>query len=504
MKRAKTIAALLFVGIVFLYATAARDGHNWKGDFSQYVMHAQNLVHGAPYTDLGVLFFDGIGHKGTPPGYPIAMAPLIALFGLNFIVLKYQIALFFALGLWIYWRFSKDQMPAQWALATLAFLAFTPWILKFSNNLLSDIPYFTASLLAMWLAHRYFARPPAWSAAAYLGLAIVLASTFRSMGVLLMGSCFVYALIFRRTHLRQVLLIMTISYACTLLINRQFEAGGSYASQFSLAPAVIASSIWQNLIGLERHLTRLLALYPSRNEAGALYLFINKPILIAYLGLMALGLYRSLKKRGIAVSDVYSLSILMVILIYPYPVRPRYLLPILPFAHVYVIVGFRTLWAAWAHRAAPLKTYLRPPYGKMLPAAIWMPLFFAYWSHYALQPATPEANILQDPDVTALFQEIRDRQPEISRVLFWRPRILRLFSDVQTASIYNLNEYPWTASEIHRLAHHGVSHLALDPNNPALAQFVAQNPNLFVSQYRNRKFELLKLTSPRQTADALP
>jgi hypothetical protein len=503
IQKNRIIALWLIACTIALYALSARDGHNWKGDFSQYIMHAQNLIQGKSYTDLGVLSIDGVAHAGTPPGYPLTIAPLIALFGLNFIVLKVQMAFIFGLGLWIYWRHVQSEMPSQWTIGTLAFLAFTPWILKFSNNLLTDIPYFTASLLAIYVGHRFFQNQPNLKSALYLSLSLILACSFRSVGIVIIGTAVIYAVLFRRKHLMHTLGFALLSYLSMAFINRHFEAGGSYANQFSLDPYIIANAIWQNAIGLERSLMRMIALYPSRNEDSWLYSFVNLPILMAYLSLMCVGIFRSIKKRGFYLQDLYWPLSLVPLLIYPYPMRSRYLLPLLPFTHFYVMIGFRYLLANISNHFSylPIRPIYR--YRIVLPALLWMPLFMAYWGHYTFQPTTAEANILKDPDVQNLFIEVNNRKQEISRVLFWRPRMLRLFTKVNTAGVYNLNEYPWTPKEIFHIKNLGVSHVILDPNNPKLTEFTTHNPHLFKSLYQNPTFHLMRIESPPKALDVV-
>ena len=502
-KNTNTIALFFIACIVILYALAARDGHNWKGDFSQYIMHAQNLVQGIPYTQLGVLSIDGIAHAGTPPGYPLIIAPIIALLGLNFIALKIQMAVLFGLGLWVYWKHIQNDLPIKWALCSLAFLAFTPWILKFSNNLLTDIPYLTASLFALFWAHKFFQNPPHFKSAMIVSTTIVLACSFRSIGIVIVGTMVIYAILFRRHHLVHTLGIALVSYICITIIYFSFEAGGSYASQFSLNPYIIAKAVWQNLVGLERSFTQMVALYPSRDEKSLSYNIINKPILIAYCLLMFLGLFRSIQKRGFYLHDLYMPLSLIPLLIYPYPMRARYLLPLLPFAHAYTLIGFRYLLVILCKYFS--HNILRPifRYRHILPVLLWLPLFFAYWGHYTLRPTTKEANVLKDPDVQSLFQEIHNRQTEISCVLFWRPRILRLFTPVQTAGVYNINQHPWTLEEIAHINRLGVSHIILDPHNPKLATFTTLHPNHFKSVFKNDTFHLMQII-PSQLNTAIP
>jgi len=496
LQKYRPFAFLIIAFTISLYALAARDGHNWKGDFSQYIMHAQNLVQGKAYSNLGVLSIDNTAHAGIPPGYPLIIVPVLKFFGLNFIILKIQIAFIFGLGLLIYWYETQKEMPIRWSLGTLAFLAFTPWVLKFSNNVLTDIPYLTASLFTLYWGHKFFQNPPTLKSTLYLSLSLILACSFRSVGVIIIGTVMLYAILLRRSHLIQTAVLTFLSFTCTTLIYRFFEAGGSYVSQFSLDPYVIVNTFLQNLMGLERSFKLMIALYPSRDEDSLLYSLINTPTLICYMLLMFLGFFRSIKKRGIYLRDIYLPLGLLPLLLYPYPMRSRYLLPLLPFTHLYVIIGFRYLMAIAFKYVPRLPTRPIYRYRTALPALLWMPLFLAYWGHYTFQSTTAEANILKDPDVQSLFQAVRNNKQDINKVLFWRPRILHLFTEVNTAGVYNINQYPWTPQEITHITNLGVSHLILDPYNPKLAEFTHHNPHQFKSIYKNNTFHLMRIIPP--------
>ena len=47
-------SAVLF--IVIAQVLTVREGHNWGGDFAQYILHARNIVEGRPYAQTGYIY----------------------------------------------------------------------------------------------------------------------------------------------------------------------------------------------------------------------------------------------------------------------------------------------------------------------------------------------------------------------------------------------------------------------------------------------------------------
>ena len=66
--------------IILINIFTLKQGHNWGEDFSQYIIHAQNIISSKAYgsgimVDAPVIY---------PPGYPLLLAPIIKVFGINF------------------------------------------------------------------------------------------------------------------------------------------------------------------------------------------------------------------------------------------------------------------------------------------------------------------------------------------------------------------------------------------------------------------------------------
>ena len=53
------------------------------GDYAHYLLHAKALAESRPYTDIGYIYTEMnlVGPRVQPPGWPIVLAPFVALFG---------------------------------------------------------------------------------------------------------------------------------------------------------------------------------------------------------------------------------------------------------------------------------------------------------------------------------------------------------------------------------------------------------------------------------------
>ena len=129
-----------------------------------------------------------------------------------------------------------------------------------------------------------------------------------------------------------------------------------------------------------------------------------------------------------------------------------------------------------------------------VPALIYIPLFAAKWGYYALMPTSVGANVFQDPDVTALFAETRARASEIDGVIFNRPRVLRLMTDVRAGVCYNTPERIWDGPLFWDLAEENrISHILIGPHELALPGILEAHPDAFALEYQNAQYALYRM-----------
>jgi hypothetical protein len=108
------LAVVILTAIAVFYLVTIRAGQRWGDDFSMYILHARNIVQGSNYQDTGYLydpFTAVIGPRFYPPVFPLALAPLYALFGLNLTSMKVEVICFFISFICFYLAFRMSCPP---------------------------------------------------------------------------------------------------------------------------------------------------------------------------------------------------------------------------------------------------------------------------------------------------------------------------------------------------------------------------------------------------------
>ncbi len=143
-------------------------------DASVYITTAKALLGGDGYSYLGVPF------SARPPGFPLLISPVLALFGTNFLALHLWVGLMGAgaVVLCFFWFRERLGWPLAMAVATAIWL--NPGFRRLSNEVMSDVPGL-ALLVACLLVERWASRRPSPGREAWLGCVIALAICVRSL-----------------------------------------------------------------------------------------------------------------------------------------------------------------------------------------------------------------------------------------------------------------------------------------------------------------------------------
>lgn len=131
------------------YLLTLREGHNWGRGFSMYILHARNIAEGQAYADTGYIF--NPDNPIAPRSYPLLLAPIYRLFGLNLEAMKVEIVLFFIAWLYIIFRVLEKELLFRERLALITLLGLNPYLWSFKDNILSEIPFVFFLYLALLL-----------------------------------------------------------------------------------------------------------------------------------------------------------------------------------------------------------------------------------------------------------------------------------------------------------------------------------------------------------------
>jgi 4-amino-4-deoxy-L-arabinose transferase-like glycosyltransferase len=481
-----TVLALALVLLTGAWHLATlRPGQGWGDDYALYIGHARNLVEGGDYAETGYIYnpsFPSLSPRTYPPVYPLLLAPVYRLFGLNLEAMKVELVLLFLLFLAAVYAGCRRELPPARALSTVLLLGASPFFWDFKDRVLSEIPFLLFTTLALLFLERAAeGTSPARRAIHALlgGVAVYLACGTRSVGVVLLPSV-VLAEMFRsgvrnwRWPGLVTFIVLPVVVAGMVLQRIFLSLEGSYLDQLIWAP----DQFLRNFVSF----IKALSLFVDNGHSPALRLALYLPL----LALAGLG-YATRLRNGLGVREAFVPLYLAAICVWPSAEwGQRFLLPLLPLFLVYVWHGLLTLSA--------LAPALARPAGVCLTVAV----LAAYVGQYARQDFGPLPDGTHRPTTQAFFQHVRDQTPPDAVFLYQAPRALALYTGRRAAGHHPRA----TSAELWRdLRRIGATHVVVArqfrPSAAVLQPFIAEHPERFETVFCNHDFTVYRLARPQ-------
>src|SRR5512138_333387 len=188
----KKLLFIIIVISVIIGTCILTRGHQWGDDFAWYILQAKSIVTGT--TDEFIEISDYTNYQSTqhlgplayPWGYPLILAPVYAIKGIHPLTLKLPGIFFFAGFLICLYFLVKDRLTQTESLLITGLFAFNPLLLRFLDQILSDIPFLFFSMLA--LLYMTDSRPRTRGRLVLIGSIISIAYFVRTTGILLLAS----------------------------------------------------------------------------------------------------------------------------------------------------------------------------------------------------------------------------------------------------------------------------------------------------------------------------
>ncbi len=130
---------------------------NWGDDYAMYVAHAQNIAEGKKYADTGYIPNPDriICPEFYPPIFPLLMAPLYKIFGMNFVALKIVGVIAFLVFLFFVFGIIEEEFNGSFAWGTILFLGVNPFLFLFVTHfVLSDVPFLAFAFAYFFYAYK--------------------------------------------------------------------------------------------------------------------------------------------------------------------------------------------------------------------------------------------------------------------------------------------------------------------------------------------------------------
>lgn len=463
---------ILLAGLTLAYGLTMRPGANWtSGDFALYLMHAQNLAHLRAYAPTPFVY-DAIAAIASPPayppGYPVLAAPLVALFGLWLVPLKWLAALLLAGTVLLAHRLTTAGLPRALSGVVLAALALAPGLVLQRDEIGSDIAFCLWTLASLLAADRR--RPLA------LGLCCTAAALTRTVGLSVPLAILLWLLTRDRPTRRRLAPALAAALLAILVLGRltRADAGAAtYLSYFDLLRH--AGLLHQAIDTVTAYAFAVVAFLGL--SLGRLP---NALALLLLLALAGLGYATSLRRPGPA--EIFAPLYLAILLVYPVHSEPtRYALPILVLLPGYLARGAHRLARATAAPGAAAPA---------LAAALALCILPFYAVHDAMAPPPHQ---IEDAESRALFAAIA-RLPDDAPILTRAPRVLALYTGHRAVFWIGTATVP----QFRRIvAAHGIAYVLAQPDLPApdhaaIDRILAATPT--TTLYESPRFRLLRLT----------
>lgn len=486
MTRNGLCLAVLIALLGSVHLATLRGGHEWGDDFSLYVSHARNLVEGRPYAETGYIYNPQnpiVSPRTYPPIFPVLLAPVYQMFGVDLAVMKAFGVLLFTALLGVLAVVYRKRLPLPYTLGCLALFGLNPYVWQHKDRLLSETPFMLFAYLALLAVER------GWETAAtrkqslvwgfLAGLATYLAFGTRTVGIVLLPSM-VGCELLRRRRVGLVSLTAAAVFLAGVCVQKSLLIlEGSYLDQVIVDPKHLV----ETSVALVKGLGLFVGSGYSRYGCAALY---GGVLLLAGAG------YLARLRNGTTVYEWFAASNCLLLIFWPPfdTAALRFLLPILPLFFLYVGEGLCLLGRSSIRRAAV-----------PIACALTMAVLVSYAGWYTRLERGPVVEGVSSPQAVALFDWIRaDTDPD-AVFLFQKPRALALFCRRHAVAHHpadkeqQLRQLMQTAGVTHVVIAQTSSAPSLQTSRKKLQPYLAQHQAHFEKVYENPGFRVYRLRS---------
>jgi hypothetical protein len=475
------VSAVLLVGCWHL--ATIRAGQDWGDDFALYVSHARNLSSGAAYGDTGFIYnpaYPTYSPRTYPPVYPLLMAPVYRLFGMNFEALKIQQVMFLMLLVGVVYLSLRHEMSHPYALGVAVLLGLSPFVWLYKDRLLSEIPFMLFTCLAVYLLNGPPGEP-AWrrlGLGLLAGLAIYLASGTRAIGIVLVPTAVLADVLregrpWRLPGLLSLAVVLTFA-ACGAAQQALLIADGSYLNQWAFDPA----TPFRNFVLLTKDADKLLA--------NGAQLSVRLAVLVPFAALFLYGYLTCLRTR-VTAREIFVPAYLSAVLIWPVGgSTSRFLLPLLPFAFIYL-----------SHAVIRLSERMGPARGRLAAVGLAAVVLVGYVGLYARMEFGQFRSGVFESEARELFDHVRERTPADAVVVFSKPRVLALFTGRRASPAHapTSDEDLWGYLR-HISATHFIVSRPFPETDAVLQRFADRHPSRLQVVFKNREFTAYRILDP--------
>jgi hypothetical protein len=479
-RRVHNVFICTLISIIgIFYLLTIRDGHNWGGDFSMYIQHAKNISEGKTYGETGYIynpFEPSLGPKTYPPIFPIILAAVYSVSGLDFNAMK--VISVFALLISLYFIFLnfKDKLTLFSNMSIVGLIGFNYYFWSFKDNILSDLPFLLFIYIFFYVTEKAFSADIHTKKSVVFcilsGIFLYFSYGTRSIGIVLLPSILLYDII-KNKKLSLITILISIVFMMLFLFQSSLlQTDRSYYDQINIDYNIIIQNI-------QIYLNEIKQFFDNGYSPG-----LNKLLFIIISFISLLGFIIRIKKFEIY--EVFLFLYLTVIVIWPANERTRFLIPIIPLYLYYFFYFCEKIDRIYFN-------------GKSIKYAI--PIFMiltvtgaglSYFMLYHKRGLTPIYHGVHREESLKVFNAIKRKTDEKDIVIFKKPRVLSLLASRRSSTYHK----PGNDEELlNYLRNIEASYILVEAKKDVyLSSFIDRNTSLFRLIYLNDNFRLYKIT----------
>lgn len=438
---------VLTISLLFIsWVATETHGHNWGGDFSQYIRHAMNLVDGNAYANIGYIHntFSFVAPPIYPPVFPITLAPVYALFGFNLFAFKVLVALFFFAALYFATIMFTEKLSKAYQFSFVVLLALNPYFWELKSQILSDYLFMLIVFVTLLVLNKRYTKlakgyrddkNKSWGYAALIGLLFYLSYSTREIGIVFIPAI----LCFELFHFRKISLLtgfaLLVFVALTSIEHKVIDPPAKNVERAEritiLAESYNQSGTDKSHIGfivtdlsqIKRQINRYYdamrwQLWP-RNPDSFLERRASQLALLIFLIFAVAGYFRAVY-IGPGIFEIFAAGYMAILVLFGGFQGLRYVIPVIPILFLY---GFKL------HQDL-LKTKYKP--AMLVVAAVFLAsAMLSYTSNNYFRNDSTLG--ITSPHAEDLFNYVKTATPKESIFVFTKPRVLALFTDRQAS-----------------------------------------------------------------------
>jgi hypothetical protein len=437
LKDKRGLYIIIALAIVFTFMSIRND-FGWGDDFAQYILQAKAIisgdkVHFISNNTIRINYSDVcIGPVTYPWGFPLLICTVIATLGMNYYVLQLLVCSFYIFFLFALFSLFRNKLNKFQLLALVAIFAFNPYIFEFRKNINSDIPFLFFSTMSIYFIQKDIVLKNVserkYLNSFLLGFLIFFAMFLRTAGItLLVAFALVQAFVnFKSKKIRLVEWIPVLFCLILYFLANKFLAPekSTYGNVFNEFGNITLKSIFGNLV----------------HYLKAPYKFFEIPefSFIIYgmtLPFFLIGMVKRFSKDLLYI--VFLLVYSGMLLLYPANGDIRLLLPVMPFYIYFFIVGLEII------PCYEIKGYAKKIVGGNIFIGLFVLISFLAISYQSYQIVNGSARHIQGPtskESKDLFGYIEKNTDKKSKIIFWKPRAMCLYTDRGSFFLNDVNK----------------------------------------------------------------